>query len=247
MEQERAKKPAHDNTVGVGQQVLTGMEETMGYDICLLEDPRHEVFCRKFAISKNATQSYLFAFPSCSYESARAAACRLLAENNIKARVTQIQKERLDRIEVSDEKIVEEVAKLAFSREDSFYHEDGTVKAPHELDPYDAAAVQSRKVKVVDIMSGKGKDAEVIGTATTTEFKLHSKIDALQLLMRHRGMLKDKIEHSGPGGGPIELTSDIERAARIAAILNAARKRAGGPAADGTGDAEVGTAAGTSD
>jgi phage terminase small subunit len=170
------------------------MEDVMGYDICLLEDPRHEVFCRKFAANNNATKSYMIAFPGCSYESARAAGSRLLAENNIKVRIAQIQKERLDRIEVTDQKIINELAKLAFTKEDDFYHENGRVKAPHELDPHDAAAVQSRKIKVVELFDGKGKDAVAIGTATTTEFKLHSKTDALQLLMRHRKMLTDKVE-----------------------------------------------------
>lgn len=33
---------------------------------------------------------------------------------------------------------------------------------------------------------------------------------ALELLGKHLGLFKDKVEHSGPGGGPIEVTK-IER------------------------------------
>jgi len=244
MEQERAKKPAHDNTVGVGQQVLTGMEETMGYDICLLEDPRHEVFCREYACHNNATKAYMKAFPGCSYNAARVGGCRLLAEPNIQKRIDEIQVERMGRLEITHEKVLRELAKVAFVDRRDFYNEDGTLRGIHDIDPDAVAVIKKVKSKTIVLRDGEGNE---VGTTTVTEFEMEEKKGALELLGRNLRMWTDKTELSGPGGGPIELTSDIERAARIAAILNAARKRAGGPAADGSGNAEVGTAAGTSD
>ena len=40
------------------------------------------------------------------------------------------------------------------------------------------------------------------------------------------GLVVERVEHSGPGGGPVEYAS-IQRAARVAALLHAAKKRAG--------------------
>lgn len=40
------------------------------------------------------------------------------------------------------------------------------------------------------------------------------------------GLVVEKHEHSGPGGGPVEYTN-VQRAARVAALLHAAKTRAG--------------------
>jgi len=51
-----------------------------------------------------------------------------------------------------------------------------------------------------------------------------SKLAALNLASNYGYSTKESIEHSGPGGGPIEYT-DTERAARLAAILSAVKGR----------------------
>lgn len=59
---------------------------------------------------------------------------------------------------------------------------------------------------------------------------------ALDMAIKMHGLYApERVEHTGPEGGPIEF-SDTERAARIAAILERARARRIGEAADG-GDA----------
>jgi phage terminase small subunit len=50
------------------------------------------------------------------------------------------------------------------------------------------------------------------------------KLKALELLGKHLKLFTEKHEHGGLGGGPIQFT-DHEAAARLSAILNAARSR----------------------
>ena len=50
--------------------------------------------------------------------------------------------------------------------------------------------------------------AEVKQTREGLAFKLHDKLGALEKLGRHLGMFKDKVEHSGPGGGPIQTITE---------------------------------------
>jgi phage terminase small subunit len=49
--------------------------------------------------------------------------------------------------------------------------------------------------------------AEVKQTREGLAFKLHDKLGALEKLGKHLGMFRDKVEHSGPGGGPIQTES----------------------------------------
>jgi phage terminase small subunit len=206
-----AKKPRHAKGVAAGQQVLVGLEDAMGYDICLLADPRHEVFCREYAVYSNASKAYAKAFPGTSENSCRANACRLIANDNIKKRVAEIQAERLDRLEVTHEKIVRELAKMAFVDERDFYHADGTVKNIPDMDPDVVAAVESVKVRVMTTESEDG----VTSTVQVTELKHGNKREALKLLMSQRGMLKESVLHEGEIGvthsGAVGITDDVAK------------------------------------
>lgn len=61
-------------------------------------------------------------------------------------------------------------------------------------------------------------------TKDGVEIRTHDKIGALLNVGKHLGMFKDRVEHSGPDGGPIEL-DDAAMAAKLAAIMEAARRR----------------------
>lgn len=210
-EKRSTKKPRHAKGVAPGQQVLVGLEDSMGYDICLLKDPRHEVFCRELAVHRNGTKAYMKAFPTSSYNAARTNASKLLADANIGRRVEEIQLERLDRLEVTHEKIIQELAKMAFVDRRDFYNSDGSVKSIPQMDPDVAAAVESVKVKVVTTTS----EDNVTTTVQVTEIKAESKREALKLLMSQRGMLKESVLHEGKvdvnHSGAVGVTDDATK------------------------------------
>lgn len=102
-----------------------------------------------------------------------------------------------------------------------------------------------RALRAVPVLDRKGNETGVYAYQGAVANR------ALELLGRHFGMFKDCREHTGPGGGPIEVEdgselSDTERAHRLLKILERARERGDGPPADG-GDARVDAAPGSAD
>ena len=62
-----------------------------------------------------------------------------------------------------------------------------------------------KKITVKEKTSPKGDFTEV-----QTSVELHDPLKASELLARDLGMLKEKVEHSGPDGGPIPTKLEIE-------------------------------------
>lgn len=204
MAQERAKKPKHgkDTKVAPGQKALTGLEDELGYDVCLLSDPRHEVFCREYAVYNIGSRAYEKAYPGCSPETARSNACKLLTNTNITNRIKQITAERMEKLEVTHEKILREVAKLAFLDPREFYRDDGSIKSIHDMDPDAVAALEGMKVRSVETEKDNGFHRQVF----MTEIKHSNKRGALELLMRYKEMIVEKHDH-----GIIGVTDDLVR------------------------------------
>ena len=69
-------------------------------------------------------------------------------------------------------------------------------------------------------------------TTGGVKIKLHDKRAALVDIGRHLGMFKDRVEHSGPNGGPIETRdiSDLDRAKAMAFLASKAKREISGKA-----------------
>ena len=106
-------------------------------------------------------------------------------------------KARSERTEISQDRVLAEYAKLAFLDPRRFYDETGALKPVHLLDADVAAALVG--VDVVDSF-----DKENQSTTTTKKVKFVDKKGALDSVARHLGMFKDKVEVSGPNGGPMQ-------------------------------------------
>ncbi len=112
-----------------------------------------------------------------------------------------------DKLEITDERILLEYARLAFLDPADFYDKKtGALLPIHEM-PEDARrALGGMKIEIV--LSGKGENRT---RAVVSEIK-HSdktKKSSLDSLAKIRGMIVDRKEHSGPGGGPI-LTKEVK-------------------------------------
>lgn len=199
------KKSAHGK-VAPGQMAL--LPEEMGFDVCMLNDPRLEVFCREYAIHKNGTKAYLQAFPGCKPSTARANSSKLLTKTDIGVRIREVRKERMDRLEVSHEKILQELAKMAFLDPRAFYRDDGSLLPVSAMDPDAVAALEGLKMKTVETETD---DGGLTRTVFVTEIKHGSKRQALELLMRHREMITDKFSGDLTHGGAVGVTDDAEK------------------------------------
>ena len=175
--------------------------------------PRQERFVQEYLIDLNATQAAIRAGYSTKGATVRGA--ELLANRKVQDSLGIAMKAREKRTCITQDRVLQELARIAFFDIRRLYHDDGTLKRPNELDD-EAAAVLSA-VEVTETMSG-----EESALLATKKAKVFDKGTALTLAMRHLGMLNDKIAHTGPEGGPIQTVTmtpqEFEKtAAKIAA------------------------------
>jgi phage terminase small subunit len=167
--------------------------------------PKQERFVQEYLIDLNATQAYLRAGYKVKPASARVQSCRLLADPNIVAAIERGRQEQSARLATSADDVVREIARLAMF--DPAVFKD--VKSPEDV----AALPENARRAVV----GWGWDRQ--GRFT---IKL-AKEGALEMLGRHFGLFRDRVEHSGPDGGPIQGTLDVSglSTAALAEIMRA--------------------------
>lgn len=159
--------------------------------------PKQQRFVEEYLVDLNATQAYLRAGYRVKPTSARVQASRLLADPNIAEAIEAAKAARSERTQITADRVLQELARLAFVDVRRLYRDDGGMKAPHELDDDTAAALAA--VDVVEEFGPPGEEGrELVGY--TKKAKLYDKGAALALAMRHLGMLKDKVEHSGEIG-----------------------------------------------
>lgn len=146
-------------------------------------------FCEEYLIDLNATQAAIRA--GYSPDTAKAIGCENLTKPDIRAHIDRVMAERSRRTGVNADRVIQELAKIAFvNATDVIDPKTATVK--ENALPEDMAAIQSVKVKTF------GEDG------LEREIKMADKLKALELLGRHLGMFKDKVELSG--GLDIEKT-----------------------------------------
>ena len=131
--------------------------------------PKQKRFVAEYLTDLNATQAAIRAgYPP---SSANEMACHLLAKSNIEEIVAAGIARRNARVEVTQDRVIAELARIGFADTRDLYHEDGTPKAPNELDPHTAAAVSS-----VETVIRVGKDGK---EEATYRLRLHPKVPAL--------------------------------------------------------------------
>lgn len=139
-------------------------------------------FAEEYLIDLNATQAAIRA--GYSPDTAKEIGCENLTKPNIRACIDREMAERSKRTGVNADRVVMELAKVAFvNAVDVIDPKTATVK--EDALSEDTAAIQSVKVKTF------GDDG------LEREIKMADKLKALELLGKHMGMFKDKVELSG--------------------------------------------------
>ncbi len=176
--------------------------------------PQIERFLQEYAIDLNGTAAAIRA--GYSEKSAHMRASLLLAKPHVKARLVEILAERMTRTHLAQDRVLEELAKLAFYDVRTLFREDGTLKAPNEWGVAFAAAVTS--VEVLEVWSGTGKAR--VKTGEIKKVRLADRHQALHTLAKHMGMLQDRVVVSGDKEAPIqhEMTVNHTLAQAIEAI-----------------------------
>lgn len=118
---------------------------------------RQQLFAEEYAANPNATKAAIAA--GYSARSAGQIGERLLKNDEIASAVEKAKAERLKRIGVNGDRVLEELARLAFLDVRKLFNSDGTMKCLDEIDADVAAAIAG--LEVVALNNG---DGEQVGT-----------------------------------------------------------------------------------
>ncbi len=139
-------------------------------------------FIEEYLVDLNATQAAIRS--GYSPDTAKSIGSENLTKPDIQARIAKAMAERSRRTGVNADRVVMELAKIAFVNASDVIDADTATLKP-DATPEDTAAIQSVKVKTF------GEDG------LEREIKMADKLKALELLGKHLGMFKDKVELSG--------------------------------------------------
>lgn len=166
-------------------------------------NPKQTAFVAEYLIDLNGTQAAIRA--GYSPQTAGEIASEYLAKPAIAAAVERGKAQRLSRVGMTADSVLHEMSLLSHSRIDHYYVDDeGQVKLAEGAPDGAMGAIQSinRKTKVVT-----DKDGNVTRTYDVT-IKLWDKPQPLKLMGKHANVAAcfDRVELSGPNGGPIPVT-----------------------------------------
>lgn len=148
-------------------------------------------FCNEYIKDFNATRAYKEVYPSCKKDStANVNGSKLLRNAKVQEYIEQLKEDLKAQGKITQEMIIQELAKIGFSDVRKLYTERGSLKNIQDIDDSTAAAISS--VESFEEYEGRGDDREYIGD--TKKIKMYSKEKALELLGKQIGMFKDKVE-----------------------------------------------------
>lgn len=156
---------------------------------------KQQLFVEEYLIDLNATQAAIRA--GYSTQTARQMGDENLSKPDIKNSIEKALAERSKRTGVNADRIIRELAKLAFiNPTDVINMDEATIKGDANRD--DTAAISSVKVKTIPTEDGN---------ITEREVKTYDKIKALELLGKHIGMFSDRLKVEG--AIPIVISDDL--------------------------------------
>lgn len=164
--------------------------------------PKQLAFVAEYLIDLNATQAAIRA--GYSAKTAQEQGSRLLSNVMVTKAIQAGMDKRAERLEITSDRVLNEIGKMAFFDPRKLLNEDGSPKPIHELDDDTAMAIAGIE------MVTKGN--EVHGYADVLKIKLADKSKNLELLGRHLKLFTDRIE--------------VDVSDELATRLKAARERA---------------------
>jgi len=175
---------------------------------------KQQTFCDLYRASEdsevrgNAKRCYMIAYGA-KEESAEANGPRLINKDPhvveyLKTKTAMV----MEQFDITEERLLQEVACSAFTDPKDFFDKEGALLPIHEMPEHARRALAG--IEVNALFSGTGKNRARIGT--TTKIKHNDKKASLELLMKNKGMLTEKVEHSGSTGGVLLVPTDVDAA-----------------------------------
>ena len=161
-------------------------------------NPKQARFCDEYLVDLNATQAAIRA--GYSQKTAGEIGYELLKKPEVQARIAELQAARAKRMEVTQDQVLREFAKVAFANLQDYIQvqEDGSAYVDlSTMTREQAAALQ--EITVDEYVDGRGDNARNV---KRVRIKLASKQAALDSLAKHLGMFVERI--GDPDGKPLK-------------------------------------------
>jgi len=175
-------------------------------------------FVDEYLIDLNATRAYKAAYPRVKKdEVAASAAARLLRDVKVQAYLKSRQQKLQERTEITQDKVLLELAKIGFSNGSDFAK---VVTKPRKrqvwndtTQEYEEKEVEEQFVELIDTDELPADKKAAISGIKEGKYGIEvsscDKVKALELIGKHLGMFKDKVEISGQVNNPMEgLTTE---------------------------------------
>jgi phage terminase small subunit len=181
--------------------------------------PKQQLFVAEYLVDFNATAAYQRAGYKAHARSAAVNAARLLTNADIAAEIEQKQQKLLQKVELTAEKVLQEVARIAFFDIRKMFDADGNPIPVHLLDSDTAAVIAG--IDVSEEFDGKGEDRKIVGYVK--KYKMADKNSALDKALKVLGLMREKLEVEDKTPQTID---PMEGARRIAFALTRAGQQA---------------------
>ena len=167
-------------------------------------NPRQVAFVAEYLIDLNGTQAAIRA--GYAPNSANEQAVALLAHPSISKAIARGKAQRLSRVNITADTVLQEMSALALSNVSHYViSDDGQVELAEGAPENAMAAIQSiKRRKTVR----ETRDGELFITYDV-ELRLWNKPEPLKLMGKHANVAAcfDRLEVTGAGGGPIEVAA----------------------------------------
>lgn len=169
--------------------------------------PKQSHFVAEYLVDLNATQAAIRAGYSAKTASSQGE--RLLRNVEIASAIEKARDARLERTEVTADYVLRRLVQIDQMDVADILNEHGGVKPIQDWPPVWRQFVSGMEVS--DLFEGYGDEREMVGLLK--KIKWPDKLRNLELLGKHIavGAFKEKHEHTGKDGGPIETVTRVER------------------------------------
>lgn len=182
--------------------------------------PKQETFCLKYLEHGDASKAYREAY-SCARMKAATInnkAWVLLQKGEIRARVKELQDEQKEKSAITKDRILEELANIAFSSVADMNDSWMERKDFDKLTPKQKSAIKSISTKVMKKNVGTSDNPEIIDVEYV-KVELHDKIKAIERICKMLGFdSSEKKEITGAEGNPLNpqiLVEVIDRREQV--------------------------------
>ena len=147
--------------------------------------PRQAQFVAQYLIDLNATRAAQRA--GYSLKTAYSQGQRLLKNVEVQSAIQAAMDKRAEKLEITADRVLDEIAKLVFFDPRKFFEDDGSLKRIQDLD--DDTAMSLARMEVIELFEGSGEQKHAYGLMK--KIKLADKLSALEKLGKHLKLFSD--------------------------------------------------------